>query len=58
MIPFNKPYLTGKEAHYLYQAVYSGKISGNGIFRGHLWVWESIAYNQLYRCTGNGSNTL
>jgi dTDP-4-amino-4,6-dideoxygalactose transaminase len=32
MIPFNKPYLTGKEAHYLYQAVYSGKISGNGIF--------------------------
>lgn len=32
MIPFNKPYLTGKEAHYMYQAVYSGKISGNGIF--------------------------
>jgi dTDP-4-amino-4,6-dideoxygalactose transaminase len=32
MIPFNKPYLTGKEAHYLYQAVYSGKISGNGVF--------------------------
>lgn len=31
-IPFNKPYLTGKEAHYLYQAVISGKISGDGIF--------------------------
>lgn len=31
-IPFNKPFLTGKEAHYLYQAVYSGKISGNGMF--------------------------
>ncbi|MEL6133674.1 MAG: aminotransferase class I/II-fold pyridoxal phosphate-dependent enzyme, partial [Bacteroidota bacterium] len=31
-IPFNKPYLTGKEAHYLYKAVYSGKISGNGAF--------------------------
>jgi len=30
MIPFNKPYLTGKEAHYLYQAVYTGKLSGNG----------------------------
>lgn len=29
-IPFNKPYLTGKEAHYIYDAVYSGKISGNG----------------------------
>lgn len=32
MISFNKPFLTGKEAHYMYQAVYSGKISGNGIF--------------------------
>lgn len=32
MIDFNKPFLTGKEAHYMYQAVYSGKISGNGIF--------------------------
>lgn len=32
MIPFNKPYLTGKEAHYMYQAVMSGKLSGNGIF--------------------------
>jgi len=32
MIPFNKPYLTGKETHYIYQAVYSGKISGNGIY--------------------------
>lgn len=31
-IPFNKPYLTGKEMHYMYQAVYSGKISGNGIY--------------------------
>lgn len=29
-IPFNKPYLTGKEAHYMYDAVYTGKISGNG----------------------------
>src|ERR1700741_1931668 len=32
MISFNKPYLTGKEAHYLYQAVSSGKISGDGIY--------------------------
>lgn len=32
MIPFNKPYLTGKETHYMYQAVMSGKLSGNGIF--------------------------
>lgn len=31
-IPFNKPFLTGKEAHYMYQAVYTGKLSGNGEF--------------------------
>ncbi len=30
MIPFNKPYLTGKEAHYMYDAVYHGQLSGNG----------------------------
>ena len=32
MISFNKPFLTGKEAHYMYQAVYTGKLSGNGMF--------------------------
>jgi dTDP-4-amino-4,6-dideoxygalactose transaminase len=31
-IGFNRPYLTGKEAHYLYQAVYSSKLSGNGTY--------------------------
>lgn len=30
MIPFNKPHLTGKEAHYMYDAVMRGKLSGNG----------------------------
>ena len=31
-VSFNKPHLTGKEAHYMYQAVYDGKLSGNGEF--------------------------
>jgi len=31
-IPFNKPFLTGKETEYIRQAVASGKISGDGIF--------------------------
>ena len=31
-LPFNRPFLTGKEAHYMYQAVYTGKLSGNGVF--------------------------
>lgn len=32
MINFNKPFLTGKETHYMYQAVFNGKLSGNGEF--------------------------
>lgn len=31
-IPFNKPFLTGKETEYIKDAVSSGKISGNGEF--------------------------
>lgn len=31
-VPFNKPYLTGKELDYIQEAVASGKISGNGVF--------------------------
>lgn len=31
-IDFNRPFLTGKEAHYMYQAVYTYKLSGNGVF--------------------------
>lgn len=32
MIPFNKPFLTGKETQYIQEAVVSGKISGDGLF--------------------------
>ena len=32
MIPFNKPFLTGRETEYIKQAVESGKISGNAMF--------------------------
>lgn len=31
-IPFNKPYMTGKETSYITQAVQNGHISGDGIF--------------------------
>ena len=31
-IPFNKPFLTGRETDYIRQAVESGQISGNGAF--------------------------
>ena len=32
MIPFNKPYLAGKELDYIKEAMESGKLSGNGTF--------------------------
>lgn len=32
VIPYNKPFLTGKETSYIKEAVCSGKISGNGMF--------------------------
>jgi dTDP-4-amino-4,6-dideoxygalactose transaminase len=32
MIPFNKPYLHGRELSYISQALASGKISGDGVF--------------------------
>ena len=32
VIPFNKPYLAGKELDYIKEAMESGKISGNGNF--------------------------
>ena len=44
-IVFNKPYLTGKEMHYMYQAVYSGKISGNGIFTQKCQKFFEEKYN-------------
>ena len=32
VIPFNKPYLSGRETQYIEEAVRSGKISGDGMF--------------------------
>ena len=49
MIPFNTPYLTGKEAHFLYQAVCSGHLfRQNGV--DVLWMDYSNypEYPQLY----------
>ena len=52
-IPFNKPYLTGKEAHYLYQAVLSGKISGDGLFtkKCHQWLEEQYGFRKVLLTT-------
>lgn len=40
MIPFNKPYMTGRELWYIAQAHANGQLSGDGAFtkRCHLWL--------------------
>lgn len=53
IISFNKPYLTGKEAHYLYQAVLSGKISGDGIYtkKCHQFFEEKYGFKKALLTT-------
>lgn len=53
MIPFNKPYITGKETHYLYQAVQTGKLSGNGLFtqRCHQYFTERYGFKKVLLTT-------
>lgn len=43
-IPFNKPYLTGKEVHYMYDAVDLGKLSGNGKYTQKCQIWFEETY--------------
>lgn len=42
MIPFNKPYMTGKELFYIAEAHFNGKLAGDGPFtkRCHSWLEE------------------
>ena len=53
MIPFNKPYLTGKEIHYIEQAVKTGKISGNGMFtqKCHSFFQERYGFSKCLLTT-------
>ena len=44
MINFNQPHLTGKEAHYMYEAVFAGKLSGNGKFTKACQTWFEQRY--------------
>ncbi|CRY90907.1 perosamine synthetase [Synechococcus sp. WH 8103] len=39
MIPFNKPYLTGKEIHYIAEAHARGQLSGDGYFTDKCNAW-------------------
>jgi len=58
-IQFNKPFLTGKEAHYMYQAVYSMKLSGNGMFtkKCQHFFEEKYGFKKAI-CTTSGTDAL
>lgn len=59
MIDFNRPHLTGKEAHYMYQAVYNGKLSGNGEFTKKCQAFFEARYGFM-KCllTTSGTDAL
>jgi dTDP-4-amino-4,6-dideoxygalactose transaminase len=50
MIPFNKPFMTGRELEYIRQAVDSGKISGDGMFtkKCHAWLEERLGSGRAF----------
>lgn len=52
-IPFNKPFLTGKELEFIEQAVKSGKISGNGLFtqKCHNFFVERYGFKKVLLTT-------
>lgn len=58
-INFNQPHLTGKEAHYMYEAVYAGKLSGNGTFTKRCQAWFESRYG-FRKCllTTSGTDAL
>jgi dTDP-4-amino-4,6-dideoxygalactose transaminase len=55
-IPFNKPYMTGKELHYISQAHFGGMLAGDGPFtkKCHQWLEEKTETKQVlltHSCT-------
>jgi len=52
-IPFNKPYLSGKETQYIFEAVQSGKISGDGMFtrKCHSFFEEKFGFTKCLLTT-------
>ncbi len=52
-IPFNKPFLTGKETGYIEQAFASGKVSGDGMFtaRCHTFFEQKFGFKKVLLTT-------
>ena len=55
-IPFNQPYMTGKELHYISRAHFNGKLAGDGSFtkRCHQWLEQRVGCHKAlltHSCT-------
>ncbi len=42
--PFNKPFVVGKELHYIAQAVFKGQLAGNGFYTKACQNWIEETY--------------
>ena len=53
IIPFNKPYLTGKETSYIEEAAKNGKLSGDGLFtkRCQTYFEERFGFRKVFLTT-------
>jgi dTDP-4-amino-4,6-dideoxygalactose transaminase len=53
MIPFNKPFLTGKETQYIELVAQSGKISGNGLYtqKCHSFFKDKFGFSKVLLTT-------
>ena len=56
MIPFNKPFMVGKELEYIAQAVENGHLSGDGTFtkKCHAWIEQKFSVKKAlltHSCT-------
>jgi dTDP-4-amino-4,6-dideoxygalactose transaminase len=49
-IPFNKPFVVGKELYYIAQAVMAGHLSGDGFYtkQCHLWLEERLGCGRAF----------
>ncbi|MEA3428522.1 MAG: dTDP-4-amino-4,6-dideoxygalactose transaminase [Thermodesulfobacteriota bacterium] len=57
IIPFNRPFIVGKELYYIAQAVVESHLSGDGPFTGrcHKWLEERLGCEKVlltHSCTG------
>ena len=48
-IPFNKPFVSGQEAHYIQQVLDSGKLAGNGVFTQKCQTYFQDRYH-FHKC--------